>query len=82
MQDIGGSARLENNLDFAMAPLLYAISCAHCTPVSLGQRGAGLGTRWGWETARDMLHAAGFETVRRHVLAHDPMNVWFLASSD
>lgn len=82
MQDIGGSARLENNHDFAMAPLLYAVSCAHCTPVSLGQGGAGLGTMWGWETALEMLQAAGFSRVQRHVLPHDPMNVWFISSSD
>ncbi|MDX1434669.1 MAG: class I SAM-dependent methyltransferase, partial [Gammaproteobacteria bacterium] len=48
MQDIGGSAHLENNLEFPMASLLYAISCAHCTPISIGQGGAGLGTMWGW----------------------------------
>lgn len=52
MQDIGGSARLEENLEFPMAPLLYAISCVHCTPASLGQGGAGLGRMWGWETAQ------------------------------
>jgi 2-polyprenyl-3-methyl-5-hydroxy-6-metoxy-1,4-benzoquinol methylase len=80
MQDIGGSARLENNRDFAMAPLLYAISCVHCTPVSLGQGGAGLGTMWGWETALGMLRNAGFTGVRKHVLPHDPMNVWFVAT--
>jgi len=34
---------------------------------------------WGWETAERMLRAAGFETVERTVLAHDPMNVWFVA---
>ncbi|MEQ8815516.1 MAG: methyltransferase domain-containing protein [Thalassobaculum sp.] len=79
MQDIGGSARLENNLDFPMASLLYAISCVHCTPISLGQGGAGLGTMWGWETAEAMLHEAGFASVARHVLPHDPMNVWFVA---
>ncbi len=78
MQDIGGSARLENNLDFPMAPFLYAISCAHCTPVSLGQGGTGLGTMWGWETAEAMLAAAGFAPLERHVLPHDPMNVWFV----
>lgn len=50
MQDIGGSAKRENNADFPMAALLYAISCAHCTPVSIGQGGAGRGTMWGWET--------------------------------
>lgn len=79
MQDIGGSARLENNLDFPMASLLYAVSCLHCTPVSLGQGGAGLGTMWGWETAETMLTDAGFSSVDRHVLPHDPLNVWFVA---
>ena len=79
MQDIGGSARLENNLDFPMASFLYAISCAHCTPVSLGQGGEGLGTMWGWETAEAMLRDAGFAEIARHVLPHDPMNVWFVA---
>lgn len=79
MQDIGGSARLENNLDFPMASLLYAVSCVHCMPVSLGQGGKGLGTMWGWETAEAMLTAAGFREVQRHVLPHDPMNVWFVS---
>lgn len=82
MQDIGGSARLENNLGFPMASLLYAISCTHCTPVSIGQGGEGLGTMWGWETAEAMLRSAGFATVERHVLPHDPMNVWFVARKD
>ncbi|MEJ2325433.1 MAG: methyltransferase domain-containing protein [Chromatiaceae bacterium] len=80
MQDIGGSARLENNLDFPMASLLYAVSCTHCTPVSLGQGGPGLGTMWGWETAHQMLKEAGYASVKRHVLPHDPMNVWFVAA--
>ena len=79
MQDIGGSARLENNLEFPMAALLYAVSCAHCTPVSLGQGGQGLGTMWGWETAEAMLRQAGFAEVALHRLPHDPMNVWFVA---
>jgi len=68
-----------DNGDFAMAPLLYAISCVHCTPVSLGQGGAGLGTMWGWETALEMLQHAGFADIRKHVLPHDTMNVWFVA---
>lgn len=80
VQDIGGSARLENNHDFPMAALLYAISCVHCTPVSLGQGGQGLGTMWGWETAQAMLTDAGFERIERSVLPHDPMNVWFVCS--
>jgi len=79
MQDIGGSAHLEKNIGFPMASLLYAVSFAHCTPVSIGQGGAGLGTMWGWETAERMLHAAGFASVSRHTLPHDPMNVWFVS---
>lgn len=82
MQDIGGSARLENNLDFPMAAFLYAISCVHCTPVSLGQGGHGFGTMWGWETAERMLLDTGFAPVTRHVLEHDPMNVWFVARKE
>ena len=79
MQDIGGSAALEQNRDFPMAALLYAISCVHCTPVSLAQGGEGLGTMWGWETAESMLADAGFTDIRRNVLPHDPMNVWFVS---
>lgn len=79
MQDIGGSARLENNIEFPMASLLYAVSFMHCTPVSIGQGGDGLGTMWGWETAQAMLEDAGFATVERRILPHDPMNVWFIS---
>lgn len=79
MQDIGASADLEANRAFPFATLLYAISTAHCTPVSIGQGGAGLGTMWGWETAERFLQEAGFASIERHVLPHDPMNVWFVA---
>lgn len=79
MQDIGGSAKLENNLDFPMASFLYAASCMHCMPVSLGQGGAGLGTMWGWETAEAMLQAAGFGKPERRTFEHDPLNVWFVS---
>lgn len=82
MQDIGGSAYLENNLDFPMASFLYAISITHCTPISIGQGGQGLGTMWGWETAKEMLDIAGFMVVDRHVLAQDPMSVWFASKKE
>ncbi len=82
MQDIGGSAKLENNLDFPFAAFLYAISCTHCMPVSLSQGGEGLGTMWGWETADAMIHKAGFVDSSRTILPHDPMNVWFVNRKD
>lgn len=79
MQDIGGSAHLEKNIDFPLAAFLYAVSFTHCMPVSLGQGGAGLGTMWGWETALALLEDTGFVDIDRNVLPHDPMNVWFVS---
>jgi 2-polyprenyl-3-methyl-5-hydroxy-6-metoxy-1,4-benzoquinol methylase len=79
MQDIGGSAKLENNMDFPMAAFLYTASCTHCMAVSLGQGGEGLGTMWGWETALEMLKAAGFEAPEKSTFDHDPLNVWFVS---
>lgn len=79
MQDIGGSAYLERNAEFPMATLLYTISLVHCTPVSIGQGGKGLGTMWGWETAQRFLADAGFSSVDKHVFPHDPMNIWFVS---
>lgn len=80
MQDIAGSAHLENNLDMPMATYLYTVSALHCMAVSLGQGGDGLGTMWGWETAQEMLQLAGFASVSKHILEHDPLNVWFVST--
>jgi len=79
MQDIAGSSHLENNLDHPLGPLIYTISCMHCTPVSLGQGGPGLGTMWGEELARSMLETAGFDRIVSRKLEHDPFNVYFIA---
>lgn len=80
MQDIGGSAHLEQNLDFLFAPFLYAASVMHCMPISLGQGGDGLGTMWGWETAQAMLQKAGFASVVKRNPENDPLNVWFIST--
>jgi hypothetical protein len=80
MQDIGGSRDLENNIDNPFAPLLYTISSMHCTPISIGQGGPGLGAMWGVETAQEYLAAAGFSNVETHRLPHDPINAYFVAS--
>ncbi len=79
MQDIGGSRDLEANIENPFAPLLYAISLMHCTPVSIGQGGPGLGAMWGVETAQEFLALAGFENVETHRLPHDPLNAYFVA---
>ena len=79
MQDIGGSRDLEKNIDNPFAPLLFTISCMHCTPISIGQSGPGLGAMWGIETAQEFLSAAGFDSVETHRLPHDPINAYFVA---
>ena len=79
MQDIGGSRHLEDNIGNPFAPLLYTISLMHCTPISIGQGGQGLGTMWGVETAEEFLGAAGFGDVQTHRLPHDPVNAYFVA---
>jgi len=78
VRDIGDSVQLKANPDSPIASLLYAVSCAHCMPISLGQSGEGLGSMWGRETAEAMLQDAGFADVCWHVLPHDSMNVWFV----
>lgn len=79
MQDIGGSRNLETNIENPFAPLLFTISLMHCTPISIGQGGPGLGAMWGVETAQDYLGLAGFGQVETHRLPHDPLNAYFLA---
>lgn len=79
MQDIAGSSRLENNLNHPFGAYLYAISCAHCTSISLAQGGPGLGTLWGEELAGEMLAAAGFADIAVHHIAADPVNAYFVA---
>ena len=82
MQDIAGSSHLHNNMDHPMGPLLYTISTMHCATVSLAQGGAGLGTMWGEEKAREMLAEAGFTNVEVEQLPHDFGNSYFIVTRE
>lgn len=79
MQDIAASSHLEKNLEHPLGTMLYTISCMHCMSVSLSQRGAGLGTCWGQETAQRMLTEAGFDDIELHQLEHDIQNFFAVA---
>lgn len=79
MQELQASSKLENNLDHPIGPLLYTISCNHCTAVSLAAGGPGLGTMWGKELAIEMLQTAGFTQIEVKHLEHDFQNSYFLA---
>jgi SAM-dependent methyltransferase len=79
MVDIGGSSHLEKNIEHPLGSFLYMMSSMHCTPVSLGQGGAGLGAMWGVEKATDMLRRAGFSSIELTRLPHDIVNAYFVA---
>ena len=79
MQDVAGTSHVDRDASLPLAPLLYSMSCLHCTTVSLAAGGAGLGAMWGQETAQRMLAAAGFGQIEVHSLPHDPINLYFLA---
>jgi 2-polyprenyl-3-methyl-5-hydroxy-6-metoxy-1,4-benzoquinol methylase len=79
MQDIAGSSHLHNNLDHPLGPFMYTVSTMHCMTVSLAQGGAGLGTMWGEEKAKEMLREAGFAEVEVERLPHDIANSYFVA---
>jgi hypothetical protein len=71
------SSRLEDNIGNPFAPYLYGMSVLHCMTVSLAEGGAGLGTAWGEQTARQMLADAGFTSVEV-VDAPGPQNSIYL----
>jgi SAM-dependent methyltransferase len=79
MQDIAGSSHLPKNMDHPIGPFGYTISCMHCMTVSLAQGGDGLGAMWGEELAEKMLKQAGFKSVGVNKLAHDIINVYYVA---
>lgn len=75
--DIKASSHLENNVGNPIAPLLYAVSTMHCMTVSLACGGAGLGTAWGEELARQMFADAGFEVVSVSDVPDDPIDILY-----
>ena len=79
MVDIAGSSHLHKNLDHPLAPLFYAVSTMHCMTVSLALDGAGLGTMWGEEKAREMLSEAGFTKINVMRLPDDIENAYYVA---
>jgi hypothetical protein len=81
MVDIKASSELDRNIGNTFAPMLYAISTLHCMTVSLALGGAGLGTVWGEELARQTLLDAGFTRVDVHDVPDDPINSLYVAAT-
>jgi hypothetical protein len=79
MVDIKASSALEDNLGNPLAPWIYAVSTLHCLTVSLAHDGAGLGTAWGEQLAREMLTTAGFVDLEVKEAPGDPFNNLYVA---
>jgi 2-polyprenyl-3-methyl-5-hydroxy-6-metoxy-1,4-benzoquinol methylase len=79
MVDFAASSKLEDNVDHPLGPTLYMFSVLHCMTVSLAQDGAGLGTVWGEQKAREMLVEAGFGIVDVKRIEGDPFNNYYVA---
>jgi SAM-dependent methyltransferase len=73
------ASALEDNVGNPFAPFLYGVSTLHCLTVSLALGGAGLGTAWGEQRARQMLADAGFVAVTVSDVPDDPLDVVFVA---
>jgi SAM-dependent methyltransferase len=74
------SSNLEDNIGNPMAPLVYGTSVLHCMTVSLAGGGAGLGTGFGEQLARELLVEAGFESVTVEAAPGDPLDGVFICS--
>jgi len=71
------SSKLEENVGNPFGPWMYGMSVLHCMTVSLAEGGAGLGTAWGEQTARQLLAEAGFTSVEA-VAAPGPQNTIYI----
>jgi SAM-dependent methyltransferase len=72
MKEPRAADRLEDNIGNPLAPVLYSVSTLHCMTVSLAHGGAGIGTMFGEQLARQMLDEAGFTDVQVHPAPGDP----------
>jgi 2-polyprenyl-3-methyl-5-hydroxy-6-metoxy-1,4-benzoquinol methylase len=80
MVDIAASSNVNENIEHPLAPALYTFSVMHCMTVSLEQHGAGLGTVWGEQRARQMLTDAGFTRVEVKQVPGDILNNYYLGA--
>ena len=80
MVEPAASSHLEDNIANPMAPWLYGVSTLHCLTVSLAHGGAGLGTAWGHQRARQLLEDVGFVDIAVHDAPGDPLDAIFVAT--
>ena len=82
MKEPHGADSLEGNLGNPFAPVLYGVSTLHCLTVSLAHGGAGIGTVFGEQLARQLLEEAGFVDVSVLPAPGDPSDAVYVAHKD
>jgi SAM-dependent methyltransferase len=70
---------LEGNIGNPFAPVLYSCSVLHCLTISLAHDGAGIGTAFGEQLARELLGDAGFADVEVHPAPGDPADAIYVS---
>ncbi len=79
MREPRAADTLAGNLGNPLAPILYSVSTLHCLTVSLAHGGAGIGTVFGEQRARQMLASAGFTDLQVHPAPEHPFGAVYLA---
>ena len=79
MREPRAADTLAGNLANPMAAILYSISTLHCLTVSLAHGGAGIGTVFGEQRARQLLTDAGFTGIQVHPAPAHPFGAVYLA---
>jgi 2-polyprenyl-3-methyl-5-hydroxy-6-metoxy-1,4-benzoquinol methylase len=77
--DIAASSNLGENMGHPLGPMLYSVSTLHCMTVSLALNGDGLGTVWGTQKAKELLHGAGFTEIDIKSVEGDIFNAYYIA---
>jgi 2-polyprenyl-3-methyl-5-hydroxy-6-metoxy-1,4-benzoquinol methylase len=80
MVEPAASSKLEDNVANPFAPWMYGVSTLHCMTVSLAHGGAGLGTAWGEQRARQLLGEVGFLEPDVHPAPGDPIDTIYVTT--
>jgi SAM-dependent methyltransferase len=78
MREPHAADTLAGNLANPQAPILYSVSTLHCMTISLAHGGAGIGTAFGEQRARQMLSDAGFGEPDVRPAPGSPLDVVYI----
>lgn len=80
IQEMHSTSDMHDAKESGFGPFLYGVSLFHCMATSMAQRSdaAAYGTMMGENTARNLIHNAGFEQVSKHSNPDDAFSDYFV----